>query len=155
MPLSKDCKLDKKTWTATASVKDSLFLFSGDKIPVDASAANAIDGDHWTVWRDTTQPQHPGQWFQVDMRQARTFDAIVLDNTWALWNSPVRVAVSISNDGSDWSAPIAAGPGSLGITRIGFPSQTARFIRVTQTGSDAKYYWSISEFDVCVKGQAP
>ena len=150
-----EVKLEKNGWLASASVPDASFLFSGDKIPVDASAANAIDGDHWTVWRDTTDVQHPGQWFQVDMRQAQTFDSIVLDNTWALWDSPAKVAVTVSNDGTAWGAPIATAAGSLGITRISFPTQTARFIRVTQTGTNAKYTWSINEFDVCVKGKTP
>src|SRR6476646_4588298 len=56
---TKEIKLDKKNWTASASVKDSFFLFSGDKIPVDVSAANAIDGDHWAGWRDMTRKQYP------------------------------------------------------------------------------------------------
>ena len=63
--------LTKKNWAASSSVPDSTFLFSGDKIPIDGSAANALDGDHWTGWRDMTGTQHPGQWFQVDMRQKR------------------------------------------------------------------------------------
>jgi hypothetical protein len=51
-PPANDVALDKKSWTATASAADGTFLFSGDKIPIDVSAANAIDGDHWTGWRD-------------------------------------------------------------------------------------------------------
>jgi len=154
-PPPHETKLEKNGWIASASVPDASFLFSGDKIPVDASAANAIDGDHWTVWRDTTQTQYAGQWFQVDMRQPQTFDGVVLDNTWALWDTPAKYALSVSNDGTTWGTPIATGSGTLGITRIGFPTQTARYIRVTQTGTDPKYHWSINEFDVCVKNKAP
>ncbi|MCX6926353.1 MAG: discoidin domain-containing protein, partial [Verrucomicrobia bacterium] len=123
-----------------------------NRVPFDVSAANAIDGDHWTGWRDmTTTNQYPGQWFQVDMQQAQTFDKIVLDNTWALWDSPDKYAVSISNDGTNWSAPIATGSGRLGITTIIFPPQTARYIRITQTGTNALYHWSIYELDVYKK----
>jgi len=143
--------LDKKSWTASASVADGTFLFSGDKIPIDASAANAIDGDHWTGWRDMTGTQHPGQWFQVDMKQPQTFDEIVLDNTWALWDSPDRYSVIISDDGLNWSKPVASGSGQLGITTIAFPRQTARYIRITQTGGSKTYHWSIYELDVCRK----
>ena len=141
--------LDKKGWTATASVPDGTFEFSGAKIPIDVSAANAIDGDHWTGWRDMTKNQYPGQWFQIDMKKARNFNMIVLDNTWALWDSPDKYSVSVSNDGTNWSDPIAAGSGQLGITTIRFPSQHARFIRITQTGTSAKYHWSIYEIDIC------
>jgi len=40
-----------------------------------------------------TRTQYPRQWFEVDMKGARTFREIVLDNTWALWNSPKAYSV--------------------------------------------------------------
>jgi hypothetical protein len=147
-PPADDIPLEKKSWVASASVEDGTFLFSGDKIPIDVSAANAIDGDHWTGWRDMTKKQYPGQWFQVDMRRAETFSKIVLDNTWALWDSPHTYSVSVSGDAAHWGSPIATGSGTLGITTITFPAQTARYIRITQTGADATYNWSIYELDV-------
>jgi len=147
-PPTNDVALDTKEWTATASVPDGTFLFSGGKIPIDVSAANAIDGDHWTGWRDMTKKQYPGQWFQVDMKQEQSFHRIVLDNTWALWDSPTEYSVSVSQDGTNWGKPIATGSGELGITSIVFPEQRARYIRITQTGTNSTYNWSIYEFDV-------
>jgi hypothetical protein len=144
-------KLEKKNWTAAASVKDSLYLFSGDKIPIEVPAENAIDGDHWTGWRDMTKKQYGGQWFMVDMKKMQTFDKIELDNTWALWDSPKKYSVVVSNDGKKWSKPIAEGTGPLGITHIVFPRQTARFIKIIQNGIDEKYNWSIFEMDVLRK----
>ncbi len=145
-----DVKLDKKTWIATASVPDSIFLFSGD-IPIEVPAENAIDGDHWTGWRDMTKKQYYTQWFSIDMKERKSFYKIVLDNTWALWDSPNQFSVFLSDDGVNWSSPIATGKGELGITTISFPTQTARYIRVNQTGTDATYHWSIYEFDVYSK----
>jgi len=150
-PAANDTALDRKAWIASASVPDGMFPFSGGKIPVDVAAANALDGDHWTGWRDLTNTQYPGQWFQVDMQQAQTFDKIVLDNTWALWDSPEKYAVAVSNDGASWSEPVATGSGQLGITTITFAPQTARYLRITQTGTHAKYHWSIYELDVYKK----
>ena len=152
-PPANDVKLDRKSWVASASVPDGTYPFSGHNIPVDTAAANAIDGDSWTGWRDMTRPQYPGQWFQVDMQEVQTFDKIVLDNTWALWDSPDRYSVSVSNDGVCWRAPVAAGAGQLGITTITFPEQQARFIRITQTGMNLLYNWSIYEFTVCRTGK--
>jgi hypothetical protein len=140
--------LDKHGWSARASVPDGTFAFSGAKIPIDVSAQNALDGDHWTGWRDMTSTQHPGQWFEVDMKRRQTFRRIVLENSWALWDSPAGYSVSVSNDGVHWSRPIAAGRGHLGTTEILFPVQSARYLRVTQTGSSSKYHWSIYELDV-------
>lgn len=148
-PAAERHSLDKKRWTASASVPDATFEFSGAKIPIDCSAANAIDNDHWTGWRNMTKLQYPGQWFQLDMKEAQSFDTIVLDNTWALWDSPEKYSVSVSTDGTHWSKPVATGSGQLGITTITFAVQNARYIRITQTGSSAKYHWSIYEIDVC------
>ena len=147
-PPSNDTAIDKKRWTTSASVADGSFLFSGAKIPIDIPAANAIDGDHWTGWRDMTKTQYPGQWFQIDMNQEQTFDKIVLDTTWALWDTPDKYAVSVSKDGTNWGEPIATGSGQLGITTITFETQTAQYIRITQTGQNATYHWSIYELDV-------
>jgi len=148
LPIANDIVLDKKNWTATASVKDSTFLFSGAKIPVDVSAANAIDGDHWTGWRDMRKKQYPGQWFKIDMKKKQKFDKIVLDCTWALFDTPNKYSVSVSNDDKNWGKPIATGAGALGITTITFPTQNARYLKITQTGIDTTYYWSVYELDV-------
>ena len=147
-PPADDIPLEKKSWIASSSVEDGTFLFSGAKIPIDVAAANAIDGDHWTGWRDMTKTQYAGQWFQIDMTRDETFYKIVLDNTWALWDSPNTYSVSVSRDGVDWGSPIATGSGQLGITTITFPAQTARYIRITQTRADPTYHWSIYELDV-------
>jgi hypothetical protein len=140
--------LDKKSWTAWASVPDGTFPFSGAKIPIDISAANAIDGDHWTGWRDMTKTQYPGHWLAVDMQKEQDFDKIVLDNTWAQWDFPRGYAVAVSNDGKTWTAPVATGAGKPGLTTITFPKQHARYIRISQTGADPTYHWSVYELDV-------
>jgi hypothetical protein len=150
-PPPNDTALDKKSWSASASVQDGPFVFSNNKIMIDGSAANAIDGDHWTGWRDMTKTQYPGQWFQVDLKKTETFDRIELDNTWAQWDSPVRYEVTVSNDGVEWNSAIATGLGKPGITSISFPRQTARYIRITQVGTDATYHWSIYEMNVFMK----
>ena len=148
-----DRALDKKSWTASASVADGTFLFSGEKLVVDVAAANALDGDYWTGWRDMTKTQYAGQWFQVDMKKEEQFDKIVLDTTWAVWDTPEQYVVRISKDGKEWSQPIATGKGNKGITTITFPQQSARHIKVEQTGANPLYHWSIYEFDVFVKNK--
>ena len=140
--------LEKKTWTASASVPDGTYIFSGEKLIVDVAAANALDGDHWTGWRDMTKVQYPGQWFQVDMQKEQTFSKIIIDTTWAQWDSPAGYSVIVSQDGKTWSDPVATGAGQLGITMITFPVQRARFVKLIQTGTSAKYHWSIFEFNV-------
>jgi hypothetical protein len=146
-PPANDSILDKHSWTASASVPDTSWVFHDKPFPIPAT--NALDGDHWTGWRDMTKPQYPGQWFRVDMQAPRNFDKIILDNTWACWDYPRGYAVSVSNDGTNWGTPVASGAGQLGMTTITFPEQTARYLRVVQTGTNDTYNWSIYELDVC------
>jgi len=147
-PAPREVQLSRKGWTAAASTPDGTFLFSGAKIPIEVPAASALDGDAWTGWRDMTHTQYPGQWFQVDMKQQQTFDQVVLDTTWALWDSPKEYAVCVSQDGVNWGAQIAVGAGQLRITSIRFPRQRARWLRISQTGADPTYHWSIYELNV-------
>ena len=140
--------LNKRNWTAFASITDSSFLFSGDKIPIKINAQNAIDNDHWTGWRDMTKTQYPGQYFMVDMKVENQFSKIVLENSWALWDSPKEYSVHVSKDGKAWGLPISKGKGNLGITSISFKPQKARFIKIIQSGQDPTYHWSIYELQV-------
>ena len=139
--------LDKTGWKAMASVKDSNFLFSGDNIPIDVSAENAIDGDHWTGWRDMSRTQYAGQYLVIDMARSQAFDRVVLENHWAVWDSPAGYSLSVSNDGAQWKE-VASGKGGHGMTVIDFPKLTARYLKVTQTGQDKTYHWSVYEIDV-------
>jgi hypothetical protein len=139
--------LNEKSWTAAASTPTSRYLCGAYKVEVDVSAANALDGDPWTGWRDMTQLQYPGQWWQVDMQKEKVFDKIVLDTTWAIFDTPDAYSVTVSNDGQHWSQPVATGRGGLGISTIVFTPQTARYIRITQTGTK-KFNWSIYEMRV-------
>ena len=73
---------------------------------------------------------------------------VLLANRWALWDSLVGYAVSVSKDSMTWSESVATSAGELGITRIAFPPQTARCFRITQTGASSACHWSIYELDV-------
>jgi mono/diheme cytochrome c family protein len=48
---------------------------------------------------------------------------------------PVAYSVQVSMDGQAWGAPVAQGAGQTPITTIAFTPVTAKFIRITQTGS--------------------
>jgi hypothetical protein len=121
-------------WVASASI-------NGSDRPT-----NAIDGNTNTRW-STGGAQSPGQWFQVDMGSAQTFFQIILDQENSTSDYPRGYQVNVSSNGINWGGPVAAGSGSSGAqTIIPFPTQTARYVRVTQTGSTTGNYWSIYEF---------
>ncbi len=128
--------LNRAAWVASALVSDS-----------GGPPANALDGNINTRWATGT-PQVNGQWFQVDMAATNTFYKLVLDAGSSSSDYPRGYQVNVSNDGLTWSAPLATGSGSSAVTIITVPTNSARYIRVTQTGSVGGLWWSIHEFNV-------
>jgi fibronectin type 3 domain-containing protein len=128
--------LSRWSWTASASSSAS-----GD------APANAIDGDITTRW-STGASQTNGMWFLLDMNTPCTFDGLVLNAASSSGDYPRGYQVNVSNDGVNWGSPVAAGSGSSALLNISFAPQTARFVRVTQTGSVSGLWWSIHEFNV-------
>ncbi len=134
--------LDGRAWSPTSSHNTS-------------AVKSALDGNFATRWTTNAfQATSPEQWFQVDMGTARTFDAIHLNTTQSNGGSyndfPVGYQVLVSDTGNDWATqtPVATGWGTTQITKIGFASQTKRYVRIKQTGAAPWNYWSIVEFMV-------
>jgi mannan endo-1,4-beta-mannosidase len=135
-------ELDRSAWTATAS--SSPMTDSGLYNQPDTVFSPYISADDgWT----TNKPEEPGEWFQIDMGARRTFSRLMIDPRGRFNDYPRGYELYVSNDGVTWGAPIAHGRNDQSILRLTFPTQTARFIRVVQTGK-AGNYWSIANFEV-------
>jgi len=132
--------LQRTIWVASSST-------TGSDQP-----GNALDGDLNTRWSTGTS-QANGQWFQVDLGAANTFNKIVLNAVNSGNDYPRGYQVYVSNDGVNWGGIIASGSGASGITTITFAAQAARYIRIVQSGSAPGTFWSIHEFNVF--GTAP
>ncbi len=125
--------LARTGWIATASVAN-----------VDAN--KAIDGVLTSNWSSLTEFQTPGQWFQVDMLQPKTCSGIYLDVLKAT-DTPVSCTVSVSKDGTNWTA---VGTG-IAQNQIVFSStQSARYIKIEQTGSSTTSPLAIKEMYVLI-----
>ncbi len=111
------------------------------------SPSLALDGAAGTRWA-TSAAQVSGQFFQVDMLSAKTFKQVTLDTTASPGDYPRGYQVLISTDGTNWSAPIASGAPTTPVVTITFPPQTARFIKVVQTGTVTPNWWSLYELNV-------
>jgi hypothetical protein len=120
--------------------------------PVGDPAANAIDGVAGSRFATGTA-QVPGQWFQVDMLAAKSFSRVVLDATGSAADYARGYQVFVSNDGAAWGTAVATGTGTGAVITVDFPAQTARFVRVVQTGTVTPNWWSIHEFNVWGGGQ--
>ena len=87
------------------------------------------------------------------MNGTNSFGELSLDAGSSSSDYPRGYQVNVSNDGLNWGSPVATGVGAV-VTTITFPAQTARYIRITQTGSNSTW-WSIYEFYVYSAATTP
>src|SRR5258706_2372171 len=115
--------LPRTGWLATASSSGA-----GD------APANALDGNAASRW-STGAAQANCQWFQVDMLSGKTFNQLTLDAGTSTGDYPRGYQAFVSSDGTNWGSAVASGTGSAQLVTVTFAVQTARYIRVVQTGS--------------------
>jgi len=131
---SVDGGLDRGAWVITANNNNN-------------DVDRMIDGVASTRW-STGTPQSNGQMITIDLSTPSTFDRILLNSSGSSNDYPRAYSVFVSEDGSDWGAPLVTGAGSGSLTNIEFPAQTQRYIRITQTGSSQNFWWSIHELEI-------
>ncbi len=151
-------------WKATASVNAAAAVNAlegaapvATAVPAVATAAAPARGGAGggrggaaapVVRWDTGSGQQAGMWFQIELPQPANVTEIQLDTMAtggragggrgaAAVAGPSQYQVQVSTDGTTWSAPVAQGSGQTPTTTIPFKPVQAKFIRVTQTASDA------------------
>ncbi|WP_425956518.1 discoidin domain-containing protein [Xylanimonas sp. McL0601] len=133
-------------WPASAQLRDA-------RTPLDLSAATAtastggdpaalVDGDASTRWTSGAA-QTPGQQIQVDLGGATHFDQVALDSGGNLGDYARGYRVEVSKDGTAWRT-VAEGAATGQLTTIDVGQVTARYVRITQTGT-ASAWWSVSD----------
>jgi F5/8 type C domain/Glycosyl hydrolases family 16/Carbohydrate binding domain len=132
--------LNRSGWTASASSIPTDPCCTGD------AATNALDGNASTRWSSGVA-QAANQWFQVDMKATKSFNSISMDAGTSTGDYPHGYQVFVSNDSANWGSAVASGSGTSQLVTISFAMQSARYIKVVQTGS-AGNWWSIHEFNV-------
>jgi beta-glucosidase len=127
--------LSRTGWTATASAT------GGGDVP-----ANMLDGNTATRW-STGTPMANGQSVTVDLGSAQTFDQVVMDSAGSTNDYARGYQVFVSADGTNWGAAVASGTGTAAKVTAAFTAQTARYVKLVQTGS-ATSWWSIAELNL-------
>jgi F5/8 type C domain len=135
-------RLDRTGWTATASVP------GGAALPITA----ALDGDVFTRWA-TAQAQAAGQTFVLDMKRNNVFNRVVMEAGGNQNDNPRGFEISTSTDGVTWRQA-AIGTQTDATTDVTLGAQTARYLRVQQTGSAATNWWSMAEINVFGMGSS-
>lgn len=122
-------------WTATAS-----------STAPGSSAANGIDGVNANSWA-TGAAMAGGEWYRIDMGSNRTVAMVIVQTpSGSKWDYPRGFTVETSTNGTSWTT--AATGIAYGWKRpISIAPTTARYIRITQTGT-APQWWTIDEVTV-------
>jgi phage-related protein len=105
-----------------------------------------LDGNLSSRW-STGTAMAPGQSIIVDMKAVQSLNQIVMDSASSNSDYARGYEVYVSNDGTNWGNAIASGTGSAAKITVDFAAQSARYIKVVQTGSTSSW-WSIHEFRV-------
>ena len=125
--------LSRSSWRMTASDN------GGD-------ADNAFDGSSGSRWT-TEETQRDNQWIQLDLGDEESFSRIVLDTEGSSNDFPREYTVSVSDNGRNFET-IASGNGNDPTTSINFDEVSGQFIRIEQSGSHDRWWWSIHEMSV-------
>ncbi len=136
-------ELNRTGWLASASR-------TGTQANV-GSAQAALDGDLSTRWGTGVPQDGTSDWFQVDMTATQKLSTIELRMGMYDQDHPRKYQVYASNDPASWGTAVATGTTpdqKQQIVSITFPVQTARYIRIENTGVDADNWWSIYELVV-------
>lgn len=126
--------LNRSDWTLTSSNNE-------ESLPL------AVDESSSTRWT-TRATQRPEQWLNIDLSSVQSFNRIVLEGEESPNDYPRSYEVYVSSNGADWGTPIAEGNGSESITTINFTDVNARYVRIVQTGTVERFWWSIHELNL-------
>ncbi|MCU7724397.1 glycoside hydrolase family 3 C-terminal domain-containing protein [Actinoplanes sp. KI2] len=126
--------LSRTGWTATAAPS------STTDVP-----ARMLDGNPGTRWSSGT-PMTDGNTVTIDLASPRTFGKVVMDSGGSASDYARGYRIDVSPDASTWQT-VGTGTGSTAVVTATIGSRTARYLRITQTGS-ASSWWSIAELNL-------
>lgn len=115
---------------------------------------NAIDSSLSSRWT-TGEKQSAGQYIVIKLDQIYEIDQVTMltsSKSMSEQDYPRSYEVNLSNDGNNFGSVVVAGDGSAtGTTIINLEGNSAQYIKITQTGSDNFYWWSIHDLSVTVQ----
>jgi beta-glucosidase len=104
-----------------------------------------LDGNAATRW-SSGAPMANGNTVTLDLGAARTFSRVAMDSGSSTADYARGYTIAVSTDGSTWRS-VGSGAGTSALVSASIGSQTARYVRITQTGS-ATSWWSIAELNL-------
>ena len=111
----------------------------------------AIESPEMGVRRPRARHVLMHEHLQVDSDRVERVAGLVLDSGASTGDYPRGYAVTVSLDGTTWSAPVATGGGTGQITSIALDRRPVRYLRVTLTASVGNW-WSVADVRAYVPG---
>jgi hypothetical protein len=105
------------------------------------NVSQALDSNPNTRWSTRTF-QQPGQWFELDLNATRTVKRLVVDSQTSPFDYPRGYVIRLSEDQRNW-VEVARNEPNTGSIDVSFSPRPVRFIRIEQTGSADRWWWSI------------
>ncbi len=103
--------------------------------------SQALDGRPETRWSSRTV-QRPGMWFELDLNDVRLVSGLALDTAGSANDYPQGYIVRLSTDRQQWQE-VARNEHNDRALAVNFSPRPARYIRIEQTGSSDRWWWSI------------
>jgi endo-1,3(4)-beta-glucanase len=125
----------------TSEIKMSASASHNNVLVGTDNVAQAVDGRPETRW-SSRAIQQPGMWFEVDLNQTRTVRGLLLDSARSPTDYPGGYVVRVSTDRAHWEEVACQTQNSRPLD-ITFNPRPARYLRVEQTGSSDRWWWSI------------
>jgi hypothetical protein len=138
----------------------------GATLPIAAASASAgaellprlTDGDLVSRW-EAHRSQQPGDSLTLDLASPKQVRGVELVLGGYVADFPRRLLIETSTDGAAWEEVWSGSGGGPALTgallhprvmplTFQFAPRTARYIRLTQLGSDPVFYWSVAELKV-------
>jgi hypothetical protein len=125
----------------TAEVKPSASASHNNVLTGADNIAQALDGKPDTRWSSRAL-QQPGMWFELDLNEIRTVSRLALDTTGSPNDYPRGYVVRLSTDRQQW-VEVARRDQNNAALDVSFAPRPARYLRIEQTGSADRWWWSI------------
>ena len=127
-------EIDTAKWKASAS-------HAGNE------AGRAIDRNPGTRW-SSNSASVKGMWFTLDLGESTYVAEVVLDTEQSGNDTPNGYEVFTSNDGKEWTGPVAKGDGNSNKKTVVPLAVQARHLKFVTTGGRPGLHWSIHEIHV-------
>ncbi len=121
----------------SASASHNNVLVGADNI------SQAFDGRPETRW-SSRAVQQPGMWFEIDLNQTRPVSGLTLNTAPSPQDYPRGYVVRISTNRQQWEEVARRDQNDRALD-VSFNPRPARYLRIEQTGSSDRWWWSINE----------